>query len=94
MSNNNIENNNNMFVNMFITELVGCIDGDSIRTVRDKLSVFINDYDIKQKSTDVILYEGYLPYYYKIFFATMKIDGLKNSTLELYNMYLKDFFLE
>lgn len=52
---NNNESNNSMFVNMFITDLVGCIDENSIKTVRDKLSVFIKDYDIKQKVIEDLL---------------------------------------
>lgn len=57
------------------------------------MTIFIDDYDVKKRDTSLTIYEGYLPDFYEIYFATRKIEGLSVKTLELYNLYLKDFFL-
>ena len=54
---------------------------------------FVNDYEIKKRETSLTLYEGYLPECYQTYFVTRKIEGLSLKTLNLYDLYLKDFFL-
>lgn len=81
------------FVTTFMTTLSDKIDDDSLKIVFKQLTIFVNNYDIKQRETSLVPYEGYLPSFYKVYFVTRKIEGLSMKTLNLYDMYLKDFFL-
>ena len=54
--------------------------------------IHVSEYDIRKKSTEVAIYEGYLPECYEVFFVTRKIEGMSMKSLELYNMVLKHFF--
>ena len=81
------------FVSTFMTTIADKLDEDSLKIVFKQLTIFIDDYDVKKRDTSLTIYEGYLPDCYEIYFATRKIEGLSVKTLELYNLYLKDFFL-
>lgn len=59
-----------------------------------KLTIFVSDYEIEPRKTEIVPYEGYLPECYEIYFATRKIEGLSIRSLELYNMVLRDFFFQ
>lgn len=81
------------FVNLFLTKLDGNIPDEYLGTVKEQLSIFVNDYEIESRNTEIVPYTGYLPECYKVYFVTMKIEGMSKKTLELYNLYLKDFFM-
>lgn len=81
------------FVTTFMTTLSDKIDDDSLKIVFKQLTIFVNDYEIKKRETSLTLYEGYLPECYQTYFVTRKIEGLSLKTLNLYDLYLKDFFL-
>lgn len=80
------------FVNGFMTKLYGEIPEEYLETVRNKLALYVNDFDIGQRETAVVKYTGYLPDFYKTYIVSRKIEGLSKKTLELYNLYLDDFF--
>lgn len=80
------------FVNGFMAKLYGEIPEEYLETVRNKLALYVNDFDISQRETAVVKYTGYLPYFYKTYIVSRKIEGLSKKTLELYNLYLDDFF--
>lgn len=80
------------FVNGFMTKLYGEIPEEYLETVRNKLALYVNDFDISQRETSVVKYTGYLPDFYKTYIVSRKIEGLSKKTLELYNLYLDDFF--
>ena len=80
------------FVNGFMTKLYGEIPEEYLETVRNKLALYVNDFDISQRETAVVKYNGYLPDFYKTYIVSRKIEGLSKKTLELYNLYLDDFF--
>lgn len=82
------------FVKTFMTKLIGEISDDALKIVYQKLMVFVSDYEIAPRNTEIVPYEGYLPECYEIFFATRKIEGLSIRTLELYNMVLHNFFFQ
>ena len=81
------------FVNEFLVKIEDKITYNDLKTVQQCLTIFVSDYDISPKTTEIVPYTGYLPECYKIFFVTKKIEGMSIKTLELYNMILKDFFL-
>ena len=80
------------FVNEFLTKIEGKISDDDLKIVYQQLTIFAGEYEISPRNTEVVLYEGYLPECYKIFFVTRKIEGMSMKSLELYNMVLRDFF--
>lgn len=80
------------FVNGFMTKLYEEIPEEYLKTVRNKLALYVNDFDISQRETAVVKYTGYLPDFYKTYIVSRKIEGLSKKTLELYNLYLDDFF--
>lgn len=80
------------FVKEFVTKLVNQIPDDALKIVYQKLTIFVSDYEIEPRKTEIVPYEGYLPECYEIYFATRKIEGLSIRSLELYNMVLRDFF--
>ena len=82
------------FAKTFMTKLVGEIPDDALKVVYQKLIIFVGDYEIAPRNTEIVPYEGYLPECYEIYFATRKIEGLSVRSLELYNMVLRDFFFQ
>lgn len=80
------------FVNGFMTKLYGEIPEEYLETIRNKLALYVNNFDISQRETAVVKYTGYLPDFYKTYIVSRKIEGLSKKTLELYNLYLDDFF--
>lgn len=82
------------FVNEFLTKIEGKISDDDLKIVYQQLTIFVGEYEISPRNTEVVLYEGYLPECYKIFFVTRKIEGMSMKSLELYNMILRDFFYQ
>lgn len=80
------------FVNNFITQIYNDIPENYISIIRNKLFVYANNFDISLRETFIVSYDGYLPDNYKIYFVSRKIEGLSQKTLDLYNLYLNDFF--
>lgn len=86
-------NDNNDFVNKIIVKLDGIVDDDNLKRIYNELVVLCNDYNIEKKCTEVGMYKGYLPEWYKIYFVSKKIEGMSNGSLQLYNLRLNDFFM-
>ncbi|MDY3058337.1 MAG: site-specific tyrosine recombinase/integron integrase [Mediterraneibacter faecis] len=82
------------FVNEFIATLSNQIPDDAIKTVFQKLTMFVANYNIEPMYTEIVPYTSYLPKCYEVYFVTRKIEGMSMKSLELYNMVLKDFFLQ
>lgn len=80
------------FVDGFMTKLYGKIPDEYLHIIRDKLALYVNDFDVQPRETAVAKYTGYLPDFYKTYIVSRKIEGLSKKTLELYNLYLDDFF--
>ena len=80
------------FVNSFMSTLVEDIPNKYLTLIREKLFRFVSNYDISRKENSVNVYTGYLPEFYKIYFATLKIEGAKETTLQLYHLRLNNFF--
>lgn len=80
------------FVAGFVTSLYEEIPDKYLELIRNKLSVYVNEFDITPRETGVVKYTGYLPEFYKTYMVSRKIEGLSMKTLNLYNLYLNDFF--
>ena len=80
------------FVNEFMAKVTDLISDADLNIVYKQLMIHVSEYDIRKKSTEVAIYEGYLPECYEVFFVTRKIEGMSMKSLELYNMVLRHFF--
>lgn len=81
------------FVTTFMTKISDKINDDSLKIIFKELTIFVNDFEIKKRETALTVYKGYLPECYQVYFVTRKIEGMSMKTLQLYDLYLKDFFL-
>lgn len=80
------------FSNEFTAKLYGKVSDEVLKLVQNELFLHVQDYDIERRETAIGKYKGYLPECFKIYLVSRKIEGLSNKTIELYQMYLDDFF--
>lgn len=85
--------NGTAFVNAFMSKIVENFAEDKLFYIKTELLSFIQNYTITIKETRVVPYTGYIPECYKFYMVAKKIEGLSDNTLKLYDLYLKDFFL-
>ena len=82
-----------LFVKEFISKLDGKVDNDQLKTVLHELEIFVSNFDIKNRNTEIIPYDNnYIPNVYKVYYVSKKIEGMSPKSLDLYDLYLKDFF--
>lgn len=81
------------FVTSFMTKISDKIDDNSLKIIFKELTIFVNNFEIKKRETSLTVYQGYLPECYQVYFVSKKIEGMSVKTLQLYDLYLKDFFL-
>lgn len=80
------------FAREFITKLDGKIPNEIMRIVLNELEMFCSKFEIHRKETEIVEYEEPdLPYCYKVYMVSKKIEGLSEETLKTYNGYLTDF---
>ena len=82
------------FVNEFMAVLSNKLTEDALSIVYQSLTLFVSNYEISERNTEVVPYTGYLPECYETYFVTRKIEGMSMKSLELYNLVLKDFFFK
>lgn len=82
------------FVNEFMAVLSNKLMEDALSIVYQSLTLFVSNYEISERNTEVVPYTGYLPECYETYFVTRKIEGMSMKSLELYNLVLKDFFIK
>ena len=83
---------NGTFAKEFVTKLDGKVSDEELRLILQELEIFIGDFDIKRKTTDVSEYVPFLPECYKIYFVSKKIEGLSIDSLKTYDFALRRFF--
>ena len=80
------------FTDEFLTRINGKVPDEYLTTISTELNSIIAKYTIEPVTTDVTVYQGYLPEFYPAFFVTKKIEGLSEKTLNLYMNRLNEFF--
>lgn len=81
------------FANEFMAKLDGKMSPEQMKVVLQELQVFVNDYEIENRKTDIVPYSDQIPECYRVYMVAKKIEGLSEETLKTYNYYLQDFFL-
>lgn len=80
------------FVSEFVASVSNDFDEEVLKKIFEKLTVFVNGYEIKPIETSIALYTDYMPECYQTYFVTRKIEGMSMKSLKMYDLYLKDFF--
>lgn len=83
----------NTFAKEFVSKIIGKVSDDALEIVLRELEVFTNDYDIKDRCTDIVCHNKEIPSCYQIYMVSKRIEGLSTGTLKIYDLYLKDFFM-
>lgn len=81
------------FAKEFILKLTGKLNNDDIKVVLQELEIYVNNFDIRDKCTDILSYEDIIPSCYKVYIISKRIEGLSEGTLKIYDLYLRDFFM-
>ena len=80
------------FVEGFMSCIYGKLSREEILVVRKELSIYVQNFEIKNKVTEVAIKNDYFPVFYKQYFVSKKLTGLRDKSLGLYKLYLDDFF--
>lgn len=83
-----------MFETEFLARLIGKISDADIETVRSALHITLVDYDVVQRTTEIVPYETCVPDAVKHYIASRHVEGLSKKTLERYVSALNMFFQE
>lgn len=81
------------FAKNFISKLNGKISDNDLKVVLQELEIFVTDYNIEDRQTELVTYNDILPQCYKVYMISKKIEGLSPGTLKIYDLYLKDFLM-
>lgn len=85
----------NDLVNDYAMMLSDKLDNESIEIAKDALRIFLSDYDISAKCTEIQLAnENSKAKAIHMFFVAKKIEGCTNNTLRYYNIVIQRFFCE
>lgn len=76
----------------WVSRIADKIPNEYIWVITNELADLLTHYNVEPISTELTLYEGYLPECFKAYFVTKKIEGLSEGTLGLYMLRLKEFF--
>lgn len=72
------------FAREFMTKLDGKIPNEIMRIVLNELEMFCSKFEIHRKETEIVEYEEPdLPYCYKVYMVSKKIEGLNPKILAL-----------
>ena len=80
------------FTTEFIAKLDKRFTAAELKFIKELLEVHCDGYDIKPKTREVVLATDCMPECYKVFMVAKKIEGCSDNTLNLYQLYLEQFF--
>ena len=80
------------FVDGFMKCIYGKFSDEDILTLRKELVVYVQNFEIQNKVTEITVKENNMPLFYEQYFVSKKISGLREKSLKLYKLYLDDFF--
>lgn len=78
--------------NAFATEIAKILNRDDVDIVLAKLDKVAADYDISEKSTEIMVLDDIFPQIAKTYIAVKNLEGCSHNTIELYGRQLKNFF--
>lgn len=81
------------FANEVVMKLAGKVSDEELRAIHDTILSVLANYEIAERETALTLYESYVPKFYDVYLAYLKINGRSTGTLKTYNYHLVSFFL-
>ena len=79
-------------IDNYMQRINGKVPDSCLRLLRDELSELLMHYTIQPVSTELTVYEGYIPQCFAAYCVTKKIEGASDETMCNYMMRLKEFF--
>lgn len=76
-----------------LTGLATTLTADDLRKVDEVLTMVLSRYELAEKTTEVIIYTGDMPYEIKSFLVSKSMKGLAKSSLTHYRRILENFTL-
>ena len=80
-----------VFINMLLENMNDLVSDDSLKEMKRRLNILMDDYTVEQKHFSVAIRNNQ-PDAFKHFLVTKKIDGLSDTTLSNYKRVLETFF--
>lgn len=82
----------NTVVGMLLEELSGDFNDDQLITIKNKMYIVLNDYNIEKKTTALAVIENEDLNKIAMFFVSKKVEGCSDKTIDYYKIVLKKFF--
>lgn len=82
------------FATEVIMKLSGKVSDDDLILIRNSILSVLANYEISERETALALYESFVPKFYEVYLATLKINGRSAGTIEIYNFHLVSFFVQ
>ena len=82
----------NIFAQQFMMRLQNKVPDDVLPTILKELEIYMSKFDIQPKKLEIIPYDN-IPIEYKTYMVVKKMEGLSDSSLKLYRIYLEDMLL-
>lgn len=79
-------------IDNYMQRIDGKVPDSWLRLLRDELSELLMHYTIQPVSTELTVYEGYIPQCFAAYCVTKKIEGASDETMRNYMIRLKEFF--
>lgn len=80
--------------NEIMMRLSGKIPDDELLIIRNAIMSVLSGYEVSERETSVALYESFVPRFYEVYLATLRVNGRSLSTVKTYNYHLVNFFLQ
>lgn len=81
------------FANEIVMKLTGRISDDDLKIVRDVIMSSLANYDITERDTEIAVYESFVPRFYEVYLAMLRVNGRSIGTIKTYNYHLVNFFM-
>lgn len=81
-----------IFTSELMAKLSVIIPSDLLRDVQTIIELHLDNYEITQRNTEVVLYEDLTPKWYQAYIVSQKIEGMSDNSIRQYMLYLKNFF--
>lgn len=82
------------FANEVILKLAGKVSDEDLSVIHDCIMAVLANYEISERETSLALYESFVPKFYEVYLAMLKINGRSIGTIKTYNFHLVNFFLQ
>lgn len=94
MASAEVFNMKEQFANEVVVKLIGKIPDEELGIIREAIITTLSNYEIDGRETAMALYESFVPKFYEIYLAQLRINGRSLGTIKTYNFHLINFFVQ